>query len=243
MTCRGETYLEAEGDGWPRVTCKHGLVPSNKTIKILIHSIHQRDSIPSSSFWERNRALRVKLIKVILTVVWDILALREHDLPLAPIIDWVLGLDHRRRPRLKQSQYITQLQQHGGLPRQVEEPNNSRLEGTMKQICLRLRCGGDVPGTIADAPQVEDKCRAPGGPKFEQHLQRRDRFYLQFAREGKELVWHLARAGDNLIALAGPEEPQYGDRDRTFWRGSNTRPHQSRSRNDKLHRRNALFLG
>ena len=92
----------------------------------------------------------------------------------------------------------------------------------MKQICLCPRYGGAVPGTIADAPQVEDKCRAPGGPKFEQRLQQRDHFYLQFAREGKELVWHLARIGDNLTGLAGPEEPQYGDRDRMFWRGSNS---------------------
>ena len=75
MICRIEAYLKAQGDGRARVICKHRILPSDETIKIIIQNIGQRDSVPSVETEERDWGLRNKLIKVILAVVWDVLAL------------------------------------------------------------------------------------------------------------------------------------------------------------------------
>ena len=98
------TYLKTQGDSRALVTRKHGIVPSNEIIKALIHNIGKRDPIPPGTTGERYRVLRDKLIKIVLSVVWDVWALRDRVFTSTPTI--AMGRGHGWRAMLNQSQPI-----------------------------------------------------------------------------------------------------------------------------------------
>lgn len=60
-------------------------------IKILIQHVGKRDPVPPRTNEEHNLLLRVKLVKVVLPVMWDIWALRDNDLTSSPTVALYLG--------------------------------------------------------------------------------------------------------------------------------------------------------
>ena len=123
QTHRSGTYLKTQGDDRANVIHKHGIVPSNEIIKVLIHYIGQRDPIPPSTTGERNRVLRDELIEVVLSVVWDKWALRDH--PFTSTLTIALGRGCGFRPMLNRSQPIVQSvmeQQRTGRTGGLERP-------------------------------------------------------------------------------------------------------------------------
>lgn len=145
LSHRGATYLKAQGDSRACIIHKQGIVPSNERIEVPGHDIGQRDPVPPRTTGERNWVLRDKRVKVVLSMGWDIWALRDH--PFTSTLTIALGVDRGRRPVLNRSQPVVQFfteQPRTGRTRGLERP--TRCNEADRQKPGSIHCASTLRG-------------------------------------------------------------------------------------------------